>query len=82
MSKYSPYYLLYSQHPHLPSNKNPFRLLQVVATTTAKHEKKISNLRNARSITNKALLKRAIKATKICKRRVENADYQRISIKQ
>lgn len=78
--KYRPYYLLYDQHSYLSSNNTPFQPLEVVAIITAKHKKKIADLRNSQSIANKALLERAIKVKKICIKRVEKVDHEPIPI--
>ena len=78
--KYSPYYLLYSQHLHLLFDDDTFWPLEVVVMTTAEYEKKITYLWNARSITNEALFERAIKAKKVRKKRVKKRDCQPILV--
>lgn len=42
--KYSLYYLLYGQHLYLHSDDNFFRILEVVATTIAKHKMRIVDI--------------------------------------
>lgn len=78
--KYRPYYLLYDQHSYLSSDNTLFQSLEVAAIIIAKHKKKIANLRNSQSIANKALLEKAIKVKKICKKRVEKVDHEPIPI--
>ena len=81
-SKYSPYYLLYGQHPHLPSDDNPLCPLEMIATTTTEYKERITNFRNARSIANEALLERAIKAKKIREERVGKGGQEPITVGQ
>ena len=68
ISKYSLFYLLYSQHPHFFSNNNPFQPLKVVEIIIAEYEKQIVDLQILNQLLIKTYLKWLLKLKRYTKK--------------
>lgn len=62
---------MYGQYLYLSANENFFWSSQTVTVIIIKYENGIANLQNDQLITNNTLLRKAIKAKKVNKKRVK-----------